>query len=59
MFRSKNSKENRRFYLFPGQGGSALRRKKRRFLIWSAIAAVLLSVILAVLFYWLDGTKPH
>ena len=58
MFRSKRDKENKRFYLFPGQGGAALRRKKRRFLIWAAIAALLLSAVLGGLFYWLDRQRP-
>ena len=58
VFRSKNEKEHRRFYLFPGQGGSALRRKKNRFLLWSVIVGLALSAVLGALMYWLNRMKP-
>jgi hypothetical protein len=59
MFGRKTDKEKNRFYLFPGQGGVALRRKKRMFLVWSAVVALLLSAVLGALMYWLDRVNPH
>jgi hypothetical protein len=53
-FRSKRGKEHQRFYLLPGQGGEAYRRKQRFILKWSVIAALLGSGILGALMYWLD-----
>jgi hypothetical protein len=40
MFRSKPAKEPERFYLLPGQGGRAARRKQIYFLKWSIIAGL-------------------
>ena len=45
------NKERQRFYLLPGQGGSALRRKHRRFLVWSIVIGIVVSAILAVILY--------
>lgn len=47
----KRNKERERFYLLPGQGGRALRRKQRRFLLWSMVAALFVSAILAGVLY--------
>jgi len=58
MFRSKRDKEDKRFYLLPGQGGSAHRRKRRLFLKWSVIAALVASFIMAALMYWLNRPTP-
>jgi hypothetical protein len=55
FFSSKrDDKEQRRFYLLPGQGGRASRRKRILFLAWSVIAALIVSAILTVLIYWLN-----
>ncbi len=54
MFRSKADKERERFYLLPGMGGRAARRKHLYFLKWSAIAALGMSAILALLMYLLN-----
>ncbi|MGA2242423.1 MAG: hypothetical protein ABSH11_10370 [Verrucomicrobiota bacterium] len=54
MFRPKLDKERERFYLLPGMGGQEARRKHLRFLRWSAIAALGMSVILAALMYLLN-----
>ena len=59
MFRPKTDRENKRFYLFPGQGGAALRRKRNKFLMWSVIVALTLSAVLTALMYWLDEMKPR
>ena len=51
MFRPKADKERERFYLLPGMGGRAARRKHLYFLKWSVVAALGLSAILALVMY--------
>jgi hypothetical protein len=47
----ERDKERQRFYLLPGMGGRALRRKQRRFLRWSiAIGLVVSAVVACILF---------
>jgi hypothetical protein len=46
-------KERERFYLLPGMGGSALRRKRKLMLRWSIVAGLLVSAIFAELLYLL------
>ncbi len=48
------NKERERFYLLPGMGGRALRRKQRLFLRWSIVAGVFTSAILACILYWIS-----
>jgi hypothetical protein len=57
MFGFKQNKETERFYLLPGQGGRAFRRKQRRILIWSIIVGLALAGSLVVLMYFLN--KPR
>jgi hypothetical protein len=60
LFRSKRSKrrdESQRFYLLPGQGGAAYRRKQKFILTWSIIAALILSALFSALAYWLNSSK--
>jgi len=47
------NKERERFYLLPGMGGSALRRKRKIMLQWSIVAGLLVSAIVASLLYFL------
>ena len=47
------NKERERFYLLPGMGGSALRRKRKIMLKWSIVAGLLVSAIVASLLYFL------
>jgi len=54
MFRPKADKERERFYLLPGQGGRAARRKHHFFLKWSVIAALGGSAILGLIMYLLN-----
>ncbi|HSY09908.1 MAG TPA: hypothetical protein VK840_03235 [Candidatus Dormibacteraeota bacterium] len=54
MFRSKRDKETRRFYLLPGMGGTAWRRKQNFILKWTVIAAVGASAFVGALLYWLN-----
>jgi len=56
--RAKSDKEQQRFYLFPGQGGRSYRRKQNIILLWSVIAALVVSLALAGLFYFLNRTHP-
>jgi len=50
----QRTKDQQRFYLLPGMGGSNLRRKRKWMLRWSIVAGVFTSVILAVVLYWLS-----
>ncbi len=54
MASSEKEREQRRFYLLPGMGGRALRRKRRLILRWSLIAGLVVSVVLALLLYLLN-----
>ncbi len=47
------SKERQRFYLLPGMGGSALRRKRKLMLQWSLFAGILVSALVAWMLYLL------
>lgn len=60
MFWSKRDKdEKKRFYLLPGQGGRAHRRKQWFILKWSLFAAAIVAVAVAALIYWLNLSQPH
>jgi hypothetical protein len=54
MLRPKN-KEQERFYLLPGMGGRALRRKRRLILQWSIAAGLFVSGAVAYLLYLLSN----
>jgi len=49
------SKERQRYYLLPGMGGSAMRRKRKIILSWSVAAGVLVSAALAWGLYLLQN----
>jgi hypothetical protein len=53
------SKEERRFYLLPGQGGRALYRKRKLILRWSVAAGILVSAALAFILYYLNTNHPR
>jgi hypothetical protein len=55
MFSSKPAKEPERYYLLPGMGGRAARRKQMLFWKWSIIAGLVVSAILGVVLYLLNG----
>ena len=57
MFGSKRNKETERFYLLPGQGGAAYRRKQRFILIWSIIVGLAVAAILAAVMYFFNQPK--
>jgi hypothetical protein len=54
MFFPKPAKEPERYYLLPGQGGRAARRKQMLFWKWSIIAGLVVSAILAAVLYLLN-----
>jgi len=47
-------KERQRFYLFPGQGGRAARRKHRRILLWSVAFGLVASAIFVGVMYFVN-----
>jgi hypothetical protein len=57
LFNFKRNKEAQRFYLLPGQGGAAFRRKQRFILTWAIIVGLAVSSGLAALMYFLDKPK--
>jgi len=58
MFGFKRNKQNERFYLLPGQGGAAYRRKQRFILKWSIVVGLIVSAVLGALMYYLNKPKP-
>jgi hypothetical protein len=50
----QRDKEKERFYLLPGMGGKAKRRKEMRFLLWSVVAALVICAIMAGIMYFLS-----
>jgi hypothetical protein len=48
-------KERERYYLLPGQGGRASRRKNRRILLWAVVFGLVASAICAGLLYLLTN----
>ncbi len=54
---SEKEREHRRFYLLPGMGGRALRRKQQLILRWSIVAGLLVSAALAGLLYFISNIR--
>jgi hypothetical protein len=54
---SKPGKERERYYLLPGQGGHAYRRKQKFILKWSILAGLVVSGILAAGLYWMNRSR--
>jgi hypothetical protein len=54
MFGFKRNKEAERFYLLPGQGGAAFRRKQKVILKWAIAVGLLVAGVLGMLMYWLN-----
>ena len=59
MFRSARNKERERFYLLPGMGGRALRRKRKLILRWSIAAGLFVSALVACLLYLISSLGRH
>jgi hypothetical protein len=51
--------ERERFYLLPGMGGRALRRKRKVIMQWSIVAGLFVSAIVAGLLYVLYQKTLH
>ncbi len=51
--------ERERFYLLPGQGGAAYRRKQRKILFWSVMAGLVVAAFCAGIMYLLDRAGMH
>jgi hypothetical protein len=58
MFGFKRNKEAERFYLLPGQGGAAFRRKQKSLLRWSILVGLIISALLGALMYYLNQPRP-
>ena len=54
----QRDKEKERFYLLPGMGGKAKRRKEMRFLLWSIAAALVICAVMAVIMYFISRSGP-
>jgi hypothetical protein len=48
------NKEKERFYLLPGQGGTAARRKHRFILLWSVVFGLIASAAFAGMLIWIE-----
>jgi hypothetical protein len=62
MFWTRNQKadkERERFYLLPGMGGSAYRRKQRVILNYALAVGLVISALIAVLLYLLNRSNPN
>ena len=60
MARKKRARESeQRFYLLPGQGGKAYRRKQWIILVLSISVALIVSAILAGVMYLVNRSVPH
>lgn len=49
------AKERQRFYLLPGQGGRAARRKHKLALLWAIIVGLIASAAVAATLYFMNG----
>jgi hypothetical protein len=54
MARNNKPKERERFYLMPGMGGRAVRRKQMFMLKTSIIVGLIISLTFAVVLYFLN-----
>jgi hypothetical protein len=54
MWSFTKDKERERYYLLPGQGGRASRRKHRRILLWSIAFGLVASAIFLIAMYFLN-----
>jgi hypothetical protein len=53
----KEEREKERFYLLPGMGGRAYRRKQKVILQYTIVAGLLISACFALVLYWIS--RPH
>lgn len=57
MFGSKRDKDKKRFYLLPGMGGRAYRRKQATILKVSLIVGIIVAALFALALYFV-GLSP-
>jgi hypothetical protein len=50
----ERDREKDRFYLLPGMGGRARRRKELRFLCWALAAGVVVSGVVATILFFIS-----
>jgi hypothetical protein len=48
------NKENQRFYLLPGMGGRAYRRKQKFILKSALVVGLVISILLTLVLYWFN-----
>ena len=53
MFWTNKDRERERYYLLPGMGGGAVRRKRKMMLQWSVAAGIFVSALVACLLYFM------
>lgn len=53
-WKARKNRDAHRYYLLPGMGGSARRRKERMILRWSLLAGLVISAALAAALYFLN-----
>jgi type VI protein secretion system component VasF len=58
MFFLKGNRERERYYLLPGQGGPAARRKQKRFLKWAVVACLVFCALMALVMYLFNQARP-
>lgn len=54
----KADREKQRFYLLPGMGGRAYRRKQNLILKYSLLVGLLISALIGIAFYFLNRQGP-
>jgi high-affinity Fe2+/Pb2+ permease len=54
MLWPKRDKEKDRFYLLPGMGGKAMRRKRNGALLWAVLAGLVVACAVAAVLYWMN-----
>ncbi len=59
LCRKRMSKEHQRYYLLPGMGGRALRRKRKLILQWSIAAGLFASALVTGILYLLYSKGGH
>jgi hypothetical protein len=57
MFWPKKDREKDRFYLLPGQGGRAYRRKQKYILTCAGIVALIVAAIVGTAIYWMNRPR--
>lgn len=59
LAKSAKDKERHRFYLLPGMGGRALKRKHKTILRWTIVAGLLVSAVVALMLYFMNRMQPR